>query len=310
MDDHNVSGIPAALAAAASADVLLVAVGDSIPIGKGSCSEMSDSDTIDLPGSQLDLLSALVGTGKPLVVVLFNCRPATFGAGPFSKFGPNNALLESLGAVLVAWRAGEEGGRAVWDVITGKVNPSGRLTQNWPRTAAAVKSPASPYLQHKGAAGNSYFTEPATPLFYFGHGDSYSTFTIETASVSPDPSVTVFNAGDSFNVSGNVRSGRGDPSGRMSILLYFVQRNPTKWTRYGPQLFGFTKISVNGGGASTPFTITAAIRDMEAFEPATGDFEVQTGSYEVMVGTSVDTLKTGFYLQVNGTYTWKWDFSK
>ena len=167
IDDHNVSGIPAALAAAGEADVLVVAVGDTIPIGKGSCSEMSDADTIDLPGSQLNLLSALAATGKPLIVVLFNCRPATFGAGPFSQFGANNALLDALPAVVVAWRAGEEGGRAVWDVLRGAVNPSGRLTQNWPRTAAAVKSPASPYLQYLGAPGNAYFTEPATPMFHF-----------------------------------------------------------------------------------------------------------------------------------------------
>jgi beta-glucosidase len=172
IDDHNVSGIAAAVAAAAAADVTIVAVGDSIPIGKGSCSEMSDADTIDLPGSQLDLLSAVAATLKPVVVVMFNCRPATFGAGPFSSFGPNNALLARLPAVVVAWRAGEEGGNAVWDVLTGKVNPSGRLTQNWPRTAAAVKSPASPYLQYRGAPGNNYFTEPATPLFYFGERSS------------------------------------------------------------------------------------------------------------------------------------------
>ena len=168
IDTYDESGIAAAVAAAAAADVAIIAVGDSIPIGKGSCSEMHDSDTVDLPGSQLALIAAVANLSKPLIIVLFNCRPTTFGAGPFAKYGANNALLDALPAVVAAWRPGEEAGNAVLDILTGKVNPSGRLTQNWVRTAAAVKSPASPYLQHRGAPNNDYVTEPATPLFHFG----------------------------------------------------------------------------------------------------------------------------------------------
>lgn len=130
IDNGDVSGIAAAVAAAQAADLVIVAVGDSIPINTGSCSEMSDSDTLDLPGGQLPLLDALAATGKPVVTLLFNCRPATFGAGLFATFGPNNALLDRLPAVVVGWRPGEEGGNAVFDILTGKVNPSGRLTQN------------------------------------------------------------------------------------------------------------------------------------------------------------------------------------
>jgi hypothetical protein len=353
IDDHNLSGIPAALAAAAAADVVVVAVGDSIPIGSGSCSEMSDADTIDLPGSQLDLLAALAATGKPVVVVLFNCRPATFGAGPFSSFGPNNALLGRLPAVVVAWRAGEEGGRAVWDVLTGRVNPSGRLTQNWPRTAAAVKGPASPYLQHLGAPGNAYFTEPATPMYYFvrfvlhlgarawaclaalrpshchaahhspppfsfhstpsftqGHGLSYSTFHIAMGAVSPSPATTLFQASDTFTVAGTVTTGADSPPGAVSILLYFMQASTAKWTRFGPALCAFTKVVAAGGGAVTPFLITARVRDFEAFEPATSDYEVMSGTYKIMLGTSADTAGQlgSAELKVNGTYTWNWDF--
>ena len=309
IDDHNVSGIPAAVAAALAADVAIIAVGDSIPIGKGSCSEMSDADTIDLPGSQLDLLSAVAATGKPVVVVLFNCRPATFGAGPFSAFGPNNALLARLPAVVVAWRAGEEGGTAVWDVLTGKVNPSGRLTQNWPRTAAAVKSPASPYLQYRGAPGNAYFTEPATPLFYFGHGLAYSTYVIKPTGVAPNPATTTFAADDVFTVSGTVATGAGEPGGRVSILLYFAPRSATKWTRFGAQLFGFTKVACAAGGAATPWAITARVRDLEAFEPDTGDFEVTSGTFEVLVGTRVDKLQSVATVNVSGTYEWVWAFT-
>jgi beta-glucosidase len=161
IDNGDTSGIAAAVAAAQAADVVLVAVGDSIPINTGSCSEMSDSDTLDLPGAQLALLDALAATGKPLVTLLFNCRPATFGAGPSASFGANNALLARLPALVVGWRPGEEAGNAVRDVLLGAVSPSGRLTQNWPRTSGAIKGPASPYMQPLGAYNEkAYFTEP------------------------------------------------------------------------------------------------------------------------------------------------------
>ena len=147
IDTYNETGIPAAVAAAAAAALTIIAVGDSIPIGQGSCTEMHDADSVDLPGSQLALIAAVAALQKPVVVVLFNCRPVTFGAGPFSAYGANGALLDSLPAVVAAWRPGEEAGNAVVDMLTGAVPPSGRLTQNWVRTAGAVKSPASPYLQ-------------------------------------------------------------------------------------------------------------------------------------------------------------------
>ena len=207
--------------------------------------------------------------------------------------------------MVVAWRAGEEGGNAVWDVLTGKVNPSGRLTQNWPRTAAAVKSPASPYLQYRGAPTNSYFTEPATPLFYFGHGLAYANYAIAAKAVTPDPASTTFAAGDSFTVSGTVKTGAGEPGGRVSILLFFSPSSATKWTRFGPQLFAFTKVTCTAGGAETPWAIDAKVRDLEAFEPDTGDFEVTSGTYSVLVGTSVNKLTRVAVVNVSGTYEWK-----
>ena len=316
IDDYNTSGLAAAVAAAAAADLVIVAVGDSIPIGKGSCSEMHDADTADLPGGQLALLDAVAAAaaaaGKPLIVVLFNCRPATFGSTPFSTYGPNNALLGRLPAVVAAWRPGEEAGNAVVDMLTGVVPPSGRLTQNWVRTAGAVKSPASPYLQYRGAPDNDYVTEPATPMFYFGHGLQYSNVTVSGAALSPDAS-HVFAADEALNVTGTIAVGAGERATRTTLLLFFAADAPTKRTPYARQLFGFTKVDVPAGGAPANFTLTASIKDLDSFEPDVADYVVHTGHYYVTLASDVDSAGHGGYaqwrIQVNGTYTWTWDFS-
>jgi beta-glucosidase-like glycosyl hydrolase len=307
IDDNSTAGIAAAVAAASVSDLSVIAVGDSTPIGKGSCSEMHDSDTLDLPGSQLDLIAAIAALNRPFVVVLFNCRPATFGAGPFSKFGPNNAMLSSIPAIVVAWRPGEEGGNAVRDVLTGLVNPSGRLTQNWPRTVGAIKSPASPYLQYLGAPSNEYVSEPATPLFYFGHGLSYSTFSV--SDIALQNSASVFGVNDTFQITGNVSIKSGATSGSTSLLLYFSQDAPTKWTRYATQLFGFTKVKVSSG-TSTNFTLIAKVRDLDAFEPDVFDYVVQTGYYtlKLYIGSIEQAPISQWKIQVSGNYNWVWNF--
>ena len=129
--------------------------------------------------------------------------------------------------------------------------------------------------------------------------------------VTPDPATTLFQASDSFSVAGTVTSAPGDQAGAVSVLLYFSQASVAKWTRFGVALCGFTKVVAAGDGASTPFVITARVRDFEAFEPSTGDFEVMSGVFKIMVGTSVDTAGSlgSVELKVNGTYTWEWDFT-
>jgi beta-glucosidase len=309
IDDNSTSGIAAAVDAASRSDLTLIAVGDSTPIGKGSCSEMHDSDTIDLPGSQLDLIAAIAALNRPFVVILFNCRPATFGSGPFSKFGPNNDMLSSIPAIVVAWRPGEEGGNAVRDILSGVINPSGRLTQNWPRTVGAIKSPASPYLQYLGAPDNDYVSEPAKPLYYFGHGLSYSTFIV--SDVSLQDSGNVFGLNDTFQITGSVSVKAGDSAGSISLLLFFSQDAPTKWTRYSTQLFGFTKVKVPANEAAN-FTLSAKVRDLDAFEPDVFDYVVQTGFYtlKLYAGSLQDAPVQQWKVQVSGNYQWTWDFTK
>lgn len=149
--DPRLDLIPAAVAAAAAADVAIVAVGDSM----ASCGEWADRDSLDLPGGQLALLEALANTSTPLVVVLVNGRAASFG--------PANALLTKFAAVVEAWRPGEEGAQAVLDVISGAVVPSGKLASQWAQNVGQMNGGAQPWLARRRAKWISNARSPPDP---------------------------------------------------------------------------------------------------------------------------------------------------
>lgn len=185
--------LPEAVALAKDADVAIVVVGD----GDGSCGEWADRDSLDPDGGQLQLLEAVLDTGTTTVVVHIGGRPMTFGYA--------NAPLDRMGTFITAFRPGQAGGTAIVDVITGKVNPSGKLVQPWPRSVGQVRSGASPWLAEVRGKWIANNRQPAdadgrhydgyqdagalsgSPLFYFGHGLSYTTYEYESLAVSVSP---------------------------------------------------------------------------------------------------------------------------
>ena len=211
IDQDRLDLIPAAVAAARKADVAVVAVGDSM----ASCGEWQDRDSLDLPGGQLALLEALLNqTSTPVVVVLINGRAASFG--------PGNTLLSKVAAVVEAWRPGEMGAQAIVDILSGKVNPSGKLANQWAQHVGQLGSGAQPFLARRVAKwlangrsaadptdGRMY--DPYThsqysslPLFRFGFGLSYTTFEYKRMNI------TVAAGGVVANLPGRgVYSGRG-----------------------------------------------------------------------------------------------------
>ena len=136
---NDTAGFAAAVAAAEAADVVVFVGGDSGALGwnKNTCGEDDDRAELELPGVQADLLDALLATGKPVAAVLIHGRPVTF---------VKHNLLSRLSAVLATWRPGCEGGNAIWDMLSGRVSPSGRLAQSWVRRVGQVKSQASPWF--------------------------------------------------------------------------------------------------------------------------------------------------------------------
>ena len=144
-------------------------------------------------------------------------------------------------------------------------------------------------------------------MFYFGHGLSYSTFSV--SDIALQNSASVFGVNDTFQITGNVSIKSGATSGSTSLLLYFSQDAPTKWTRYATQLFGFTKVKVSSG-TSTNFTLIAKVRDLDAFEPDVFDYVVQTGYYtlKLYIGSIEQAPISQWKVQVSGNYNWVWNF--
>ena len=173
-DSFDTSGIQAASdAVLAASDLVIAVVGDS----ETTAGENHDVDDLDLNGAQLPLLWAVCQAAEqravPVITVVISAQPKTFGASLFNPvaLGRPNALASHFGALLAAWRPGEEGGTAVVDILTGRTNPSGRLSHTWPAKAGQSHSiVANSFRMPATPAGGSYgfTTGPAKPLFPFG----------------------------------------------------------------------------------------------------------------------------------------------
>src|SRR3954470_23026654 len=189
-------GFAAAIAAADAADQVVLALGET----REMSGEAAARTTLDLPGRQQDLIEAIKSTGKPFVVVLFNGRPLTLGD-----------VAASSPAILEAWFPGVEGGNAVADVVFGKTDPGGKLPVSFPQRLGQVPI----YYNHEPTGRpcdvtqkyNSRYRDlhSCDPLYPFGFGLSYTTFSVTNLSLDHTKvdtdgkaraSVTVTNTGD------------------------------------------------------------------------------------------------------------------
>lgn len=306
IDSDDMSQIPAAVAAAQAADVAVVVVGDSL----SSCGEWGDRDNLDLPGSQMQLLDALASSvATPIVVVLIHGRPATFG--------PGNTLLANISALVSTFRPGQMGALAIVDLLTGAINPSGRLGQNWPRFVGQVNSGGSPWLQHirgkwlansrgstvdpDGRRYDPYVDGPATPLFHFGDGLSYTTYGIAgnvTVSVSSSVAAQAVQSaegaiGSQTLLTATVQvANTGSMSGQAVVQVFGQDPPKMGIVRHWKRLWGFSRVEVAAGQ-----TVTASIPvivDDVAFHDANMNYKVARGQYTLRVGLSsvTDTTTT------------------
>lgn len=191
IDGGETDGIAAAVDLAASADVVVLALGDRAGLfGRGTSGEGCDAETLDLPGAQGALLEAVLDTGTPTVLTLLAGRPYVLGSAP-----------ERAGGILQAFFPGEEGTRALAAILSGRVNPSGRLPVSVPASPGAQPST---YLASTLARRSEVSNIDPTARYPFGHGLGYTSFAwsdlvVEAAEATTDGrfrlSLTVENTG-------------------------------------------------------------------------------------------------------------------
>ncbi len=178
---------PAAIAAAKNADVVVAVVGITSRLeGEEMSVEQpgflgGDRTSLDLPKPEEDLVQAVAATGKPLVVVLMNG----------SAMGVNWEQAHA-NAVLEAWYSGEEGGTAIAETLSGKNNPAGRLPVTFYKDVAQL-----PHFENYSMRGRTYRYFEGEPLWPFGYGLSYTTFSYSNLSLRD----TLISAGDSLDAS-------------------------------------------------------------------------------------------------------------
>jgi beta-glucosidase len=263
--------IAAAVAAARSADVALLVIGENETLCREAWAEhhLGDRDSLDLLGRQDDLVKAVVATGTPTMVLLINGRPLSI-----------NWIAEHVPAILEGWYLGQETGTAVADVLFGDVNPGGKLPITFPRSVGQIPA----YYYRKPSAQRSYLLSRTGPLFPFGHGLSYTTFEyrdlrVTPAQIRPDGKATV-----------SVRVvNTGQRTGDEVVQLY-VRDRISSVTRPVKLLQGFRRITLAPGADQTiEFEITA---DQLALLDEHMQRIVEPGVFDLMIGGSSEQVQT------------------
>ncbi|MGF0118369.1 beta-glucosidase family protein [Promicromonospora sp. Marseille-Q5078] len=280
VEGEDTSGFAEAVAAASSADVAVVVVGDHAGLfGRGTVGEGNDAESLELPGVQRGLVEAVLATGTPVVMVMLSGRPYAIDWALDPSTGSGQRVDESPddrrpGAVLQAFFPGEEGGTAVAGTIAGAVNPSGRLPVSLPRSAGA--QPYS-YL-HPVLGGPSDVTSTdSTPLRPFGFGLSYTSFAYTDLTVDTEVA-----AGGTFAAAVRVTN-TGTVAGADVVQLY-GRDVVGSVTRPVAQLLAYRRVTLEPGESvvvtfAVPTTRLAfSGRDLvRVVEP--GDVEVWVGSH-------------------------------
>jgi beta-glucosidase len=264
-----------ALSIANKSDVIIAAIGESAEFS----GESSSRTEIGIPQVQKDLLSALLKTGKPVVLVLFTGRPLV--------------LVEenqNVPAILNVWFPGSEAGLAISDVLFGAVNPSGKLTATFPRSVGQIpifynhKNTGRPLMNTEGRFEkfrSNYIDERNEPLYPFGYGLSYTNFDYSDLKLS----TTSIGMDGSIDVSVEVTNS-GDYDGKEVVQLY-IRDLVGSITRPVKELKGFQKVEIKKGETKI-VTFKLSLKDLK-FYNSDLDFVAEPGKFHVFVGTNSST---------------------
>jgi beta-glucosidase len=277
-----------AIDAARKASVAVVVVGEhpdndgrgDIPPTDG---EAYDVASLDLTGHQEELVRAIQATGTPVVLVLINGRPLSI---PWEA--------EHVPAIVEAWESGERGGEAIADVLFGDYNPSGRLSITIPRSSAQLPDyynykPGKEYwLQSAWSHNGGYSDMPATPLYPFGFGLSYTEFQLSNLRIASARIAADGNEDVSVDVTNT-----GKRAGAETVQLYLHER-------YAPvalpvkSMKGFARVELGPGEMKT-VTMKLTPGDLQLLDKDL-HWKVVPGTFDVMVGkSSQEIVLTGSF---------------
>lgn len=268
---------------ASSADVIVAALGE----GAEMTGEAASRTDLNIPETQRDLLKALLKTGKPVVLVLFTGRPLTI-----------TWESENVPAILNVWFGGSEAGYAIADVLFGDVNPSGKLSATFPQNVGQIPL----YYAHKNTGRplrgpwfqkfqSNYIDVSNEPLYPFGYGLSYTTFSYGDVELSSNE----IKSTDTLTVSCSVTN-TGSVAGEEVVQMY-IQDVVGSVTRPVKELKGFQKIKLSPG-ESKKVSFKISTMDL-SFYNYDLKFVAEPGEFNVYIGgNSRDVKENKFNLVV------------
>ncbi|MFE2283394.1 glycoside hydrolase family 3 C-terminal domain-containing protein [Streptomyces sp. NPDC059443] len=262
----------AAVAAARVADAAVVVVGTT----EGGESEGFDRDSLRLPPPQDELVAEIARANPRTVVVVNSGGPVEL---PWRK---------AVGAVLLTWFPGQEGGHAVADVLLGRVEPGGRLPTTWPATLAEAPVRTThpvggqlPYEEGLHIGHRAWLRAGTEPAYWFGHGLGYTTWEFERLG-APEPL-----PGGGFEVPVTLRN-TGTRGGRQIVQLHLSRpdsavERPVRW------LAGWAAVEAEPGERVTAY-VRVPVRALQYWSPGSGCWVTEPGRFEVLAGLSAGDL--------------------
>jgi beta-glucosidase len=254
-----------AVEVAKQADVIVLAIGGNEQTSREAwgLNHMGDRTSLDLIGRQEELVQAMLALGKPVIVFLFNGRPLSI-----------NYLAQNVPVIYECWYLGQEAGRAVADVLFGDFNPGGKLPISIPRSVGHLPV----FYNYKPSARRGYLFDDVSPLYAFGYGLSYTTFSI----ANPRITKKKMTKNGSVKVSVDVTNS-GKRAGAETVQLY-IRDVVSSVTRPVKELKGFRKVRLQPGESTTvTFEITL---DLLRFWDVNMKYVVEPGEFILMVGAS------------------------
>ena len=253
------------MSAALAADVAVVVVGDLAGLfGRGTSGEGCDAADLELPGVQGELVDAVLDTGTPVVLVVVSGRPYALGR-----------YADRCAAIVQAFFPGEEGGPALAGVLTGSVEPSGRLPVGIPRGPGG--QPGTYLSAPLGLRTDGISNLDPTPLFPFGHGLSYSR--VEYGDLTCDRAELAVDGTAQLSI--EVRNTGDRPC--VEIVQLYLGDPVAQVVRPVRQLIGYARVPLRAGQSRTVgFEVHA---DRTAFTGRDGDRVVEPGVVTFAVGT-------------------------